>query len=652
MTQRQTNKSSPSTSRRGQASEASDAPRTVAVVHEVSVGGGGGGVGQGIAMNVAIGQIAPDARAASTPAGTRLTATRRFLPGDTGSLRAFLKESGVELVIRIVPASETINRLALLPDGAMTGDRVALADALSLMTETELPAQLPWYRRTAGVTKVGGKSMALLVGWHRPSSATGSAISTGAADPLHEASSGLPQLWTVEAVALAAMLHSPPDPSTTAVSTVSWIASSSTTAQNGAVSILAVGSLGARVRSLRCDGADLRTWLSEAIDETTDGLSEPPSSMVDVFAGGRQPASLMMSANLRPVVAGEQRDLDWLNQFGIAAATLDVFGDPDPTVRSLFNLHTIEPRERTNPIQRLITMLASPARAAMVMIACLALILGARLGIAYARNDALTKRVGDTTKLEERLAFDEQQVAFYATLKDKRWPMTKLLADIAGATPVGIELELLEINQGEPITIRGTAESNELVSTFRENLGKTRIFDSVTTPNIGSSQGAVQFQLQARPTNAGVVYVSAPIDDFAKEPLGKRIYGATWTADESGGGTDLPTNAQRDGRASSNSEGSKLSDFDVPPRTGRTNSAASPASGADKVSTANSLPALTDADIALMDKNTAMKEFGRRRKAAAEASDKTIKARLTSEAEKCKQRMLEAGKAASAGGAS
>lgn len=607
---------------------AAPAAKMVAVLHDLGP--------RGIAVTV--GQVSAEGDAAARDA-RRITA-RTFSPAELPSLRAFLRESDVELVIRIVPAAQAICRLAPLPESAASGSRESLADALSLMSEAELPAQLPWYRRAAGLVSIAGAPTALLIGWHDRSGAD------SGSDRFAESLSGLPQIWTVEAVALASLL-----PQVTP-SRAAWVLAAHPAA--GAVSILAAGTpsngpdaarspVTSRIRSLRADAGGSTSWresLSQALAETVEGLSSGELDRSPIARIHSDAFSLVRSDATPAVVAGEGRDAAWLNQFGIAAATLAVFSDPDPSVRALFNLHAVEPRERANPIRRLVDWLSTPLRAAAVIILCGATLLGARLGVAYARDKALTEQVGDTSGLQDRLDSSERWLAFYSTLKERRWPITKLMADIAGAAPVGVELELLEITQGETITIRGTAEGNQLVSQFRENLGKTRVFENITTPNIGTSAGAVQFQLQARPTADGVLYVSPPVDDFAARPLGVRMYGDDWVLD-----TDAARSAPRSSAPSPRASGSSSSSD----RSNRSSTPA-PSASADKAA-ANALPPLSEEQIAAMDRVTAMKEFGIRRKAASLATDRSIKERLNAEAERCKQRMLEAGRAESGGGA-
>src|SRR6185295_1235687 len=66
----------------------------------------------------------------------------------------------------------TVARVCALPDtqgGADGATPAAMADALTLIAESELPASLPAYRRAAGLINaargVGRKPLGLLTGW-------------------------------------------------------------------------------------------------------------------------------------------------------------------------------------------------------------------------------------------------------------------------------------------------------------------------------------------------------------------------------------------------------------------------------------------------------------------------------------------------------
>lgn len=622
--------------RRNGSADAPTGPRTVAVVHESS-----SIVGGAPTVSVAVGPISADGT--QPRSGGRPPAYRKFAPDQIGALRGYLKDAGVDLVIRTVPTAQTICRLAQVPDSASSLDPKSLADALSLMAETDLPAQLPWHRRASGLVTIGGLPRGMLVGWHN--SPTGSPAAPSSAR-LTEALAGLPQLYTPEAVGLAAILESARSNMAEPPST-GWALSASP--GDRSATLVAFGPSGSTVRILLTPADDPAAWRSDLTDAVLESLEliggDQASGEAERLLRGLQAdkPALVSSLPGDPILGGEPRDRGWVSDFGIVGATLEVFADPGASVRGLFNLHAVEPRERANPILRLVQYLASPARAAVVIIACVVAILGARLGVAYARHRAVTRQVANTPDLAARLAEAEQQVAFASVLRSRRWPMTKLLADVAAATPVGIELETLEIVHGDKVSIRGTAQKSDLISQFRENLAKTKVFESIGNASSNSSQGVVQFNFQAVTTDRGAMYESPPIDDFAANPLGKRIHGPDWKPDRSATALNRTFSPPPSRSMRGPDRGRSASSANEASRPGASSSSPSPSRAPASVEAeqANKTPPLTDAEFAKLTKVQAMLEWTKRKKLAGLATDKAVAERLRIESDKCKARMDE-----------
>lgn len=625
-------------------------PRIIAAVHERR----SEAEPSGLAASIVVGQLDAGTGGGSGNGGARgtyrMTATRHFSPAEHGAVRGFLKDAGVDLLIRFVPPEDALCRLSPMPE--ISGqDRAAVADALSLIAETELPAHLPWYRRAAGLVRLGVTraaggdptvaattspvTAALLAGWNYR---RGSTSSRPASESLEQALQGIPVLWTIEAVGLAGLLARPASPH--APDSVAWAASLDRS--TGSACLVAITPAGPRARSFRLPGTDQSSaTLAAAIEETLAGPDQS-APRVDLAAS---PAVVEISDGFVPQVAGERRDRSWIAQFGIPAAALETFADPDPAVRALFNLHALEPRERAPLLQRAVNWFASPYRAAIALAICVFVLLGARYGVAYARHQALAASVGDSTALETRLAGAERRMAFYSTLREKRWPMTKLIADIAGAAPVGIEIEMLEIAQGETVLIRGVAENNSAINALRQNLSTTGVFEQISIPNTGSTAGTVQFQLSARVRSDGPFVAAKPADDFVENPLGRRLYGDEWDPD------DVVSLPARESRPAASREPSRSSSAPVRNLTGRTGSSESSRPNSAPAESAAPPPPLSDADIAKMDATAAMLEFAKRKAAANKATDAATKQRLLDESEKARRRMNEA-RAAGAGGRS
>ncbi len=522
-----------------------------------------------------------------------------------------LRSRKIDLVLRVVPATQTVCRVIPAPEVTST-DRSAVADALGLLAESELPASLPWHRRSAGMIRLGNRQAALLTGWVRldkdPDDST----------PL----SGVPEVWVAEIAALAALGQA------AGASGVIGLAEQ----RLSAISLLAIGPkrpIG-RVLRLPSTGAEWPETVRRAWSETAAAAGiEAPCPAAD---------GLLM--DLAPTVrlAGGNRDRQWINRHGLALGALLLYGDADAAVSSLVGLTPDEPRRAMPFAQRAVDWLSRPRNAAMSAAACIAVLLFAPWGAAEARYSILRAEAGSLDDLDRRLSEAERRIEFYRLLNQKRWPMTKLLADIAGAAPVGVTLESVELAQGEAISIRATAESSELVTAFRKNLGDTNVFTAVATPTIDASSDGVTFQLQARLAPSGAITISAPIEDFAAKSLAQRLYGDA-AATSPGWSTDDSDVDHRDRRSDDRRSAPPSRGRDEPGRAATRTERAPAAAPAAVIP-----PPLSDADIAAMDRTTAMKEWGVRKKASTQPGiDAATKERLAAEAEKCRARMQSAG---------
>jgi hypothetical protein len=208
--------------------------------------------------------------------------------------------------------------------------------------------------------------------------------------------------------------------------------------------------------------------------------------------------------------------------------------------------------------------------------------------------------------------------------------MTKLTADLARLAPVGVSVESIRLDQGQRIGLRGRAESLELISTLQGSLNASGVFaeSSVDRQQMsearGGSGGGFDFDISAR-----VVRPFADVQgaqDFAKQTLSERLYGARASADANGeasGGSDAEgassTRTRGDGAGTRRSGDSRSSSRDREP-------AAAP-------------EAVTDEQIQAMDRATAMKEWTRRQSASRDTRfDEATRERLKAEAEKAKAR--------------
>lgn len=601
-------------------------PRVTAAIHA-----------QGTAIKVVVArQDSPDAppgvvEAVSLPAA------------DTSALSALLHRHKATFAIHLVPSANTVVRCTPVPAG-IGDDRQQAAATLALVAESEMPSMIPAHRRAAGIIHPGPDSApdaVLAVGWPERT-----------ATPVPD----LPvkdQSWTPELVALAALSHALggvelalyADRHAGSIALVA--VSRPHHSNNGGMNGTPAGAPKTVARVLRGDTSSDSAWhasLQRAVAETSASLSLPPAPVDAPDA----PASLILLGSPMRRPRGVPADPNWLPTYGLAFGALCALADSDPASRPLALLRAVAPREDTNAVVRVVEYLATPRRAAIALVACLAVLLFLPLVVAKSRETILAARASAGSKsLDDRLKDAERRVAFYTQLRSKRWPMTKLIADISAAAPVGVHVDTISISREQGVNIHGRAKEPGQVTDFRSNLTSSAVFGSVNTPSVETEGDAITFQLEAQ--------VVAPLytprrdekSDFVKNPLavrlwGERARGYTPTASEAAA---APSDDHPRASRSSESESSS--------RSGRSSRGSLRESGAPReepsggtrraASGASAIPApLSDAEIAKLDHKTAMTEWTGRKKAAGTPDlDPAIKQRLLDESEKCKARMLE-----------
>ncbi|MBY0311813.1 MAG: PilN domain-containing protein [Phycisphaerales bacterium] len=607
---------------------ARDHVRTVCALHRQLGSGGpapasGSSVWQAVIATIGgsgAGSPGPGGVGGGSTSGIEIKAVQTIPEsGAAAAIAALLEQHRVDLVIRVLPGSCSIARVTVLPetgDGPNGSSPAQIADALSLLGESELPTALPSYRRSAGLVFPGRgasrRPIGLLTGWP----------STGAVEPIP--GQRLAEIFVAEPAALAALAQ--------LVGGVerAW------SVDGPSISVVCVGAEKTVVRVSRCTGSDLDAAATRVVQESSRAAGIETHG-VSVRAHAGETLDLHPWPN-SPRIAGQARDERWLRSFGIAAGALAVYADPSPTVHGLANLHEVAPQLKPPILVRISRAFGRPMVAAILLGLCAIIAIGLPISVSYARVKMLEKQVTDEKSLMTRNAADERDLAFYRLLGEKRWPMTKLLADIAGACPVGVSLDAIELGVGEQVVLRGNAENSGLITTFRENLGKTRIFGDVATPSTTPGTDGVSFTMNAKIAPGAARFPAKPVDDFAAKPLVERIHG---DSARSTGKRTTATGSRRDRTSGTAASRNSPSTTSRSPTVSTTPPREAPVIP----------PPLTDAQIAKLSGADAMKEWGARRKASTQSGvDEATRKRLAEEAEKARARMQEANRAASGGG--
>lgn len=541
----------------------------------------------------------------SSGAGARLVEARALPVGDAATVRSLMERHGVDRLIRVLASSSAICRVVEAPEG----DQSDVAAALSLIGEASLPANLPAHRRAAaplaGINGHISSRAALVVGW------------SGASDeaPI----GGVTESWTAEPAALLWLLR------------MRCRAALFADRATGSISAYAAGPQRLVVRALRERNETAEQWdraIDACFEQTVSGagLAMRPMRLsageTVVLVEARESA---LFEGLMPPGAGEE----WAAEYGIAAAA--AFGAlvAPVSMRPLFSLTAEAVREDEARVVRWLKKLSSPRIARWVIAAGLAVALLGPFALAAARHAILNAKSGGLAMQQEIDRKDALLESFHDELGKRRWPMTGLLAHLSGALPVGVTAESVRLESGQRVSVRGSAESLELVNQLQSKLNGSGVFAEATIDRTqGGEEGGVEFDLSARVVRP---YSDAKgIEDFAKQTLSQRLYG-----------TDA-VNSEREGvpaettSASNRSESGSADAAPAAPRPRSARPAAKPVEIPEPIS---------DEEIAKLDASAAMKQWTSRQKASKQTGiNPAMRDRLKDEAEKCRARMQAARK--------
>lgn len=530
--------------------------------------------------------------------------------GAAGELSGALAAAKADVIVRIAPAAQTVARAATLPETP----NAELAGAAELIAEAELPEALPAHRRCGAVfgePRGDGQRGVLCTGWMED--ASDDALTTLPGDVVAE------ERWTTVPAALAALCMD------RGSACVMEARSGEDVGVQVAVAV-GVGVVAARVTFE--EASPVEAWWSAGQELVRSAASacevEPPPARQGASTSGILLSQEATSALARRVT-GVRDDARWIDTHGLAIGAALLGAERRPERGIAANLGRRAPKVIVPWPERAAAWISRPSSAAMVIGASVIVLLLAPLGIASARLsmlDARTERL--ESQRETREALDRQE-ALYAQLQRSRWPMTKLLSDLSGATPVGVQITQLRLSPEQGVTILATATSADQVNAFQAALNGTRIFQRVRVNRVESRGEGVEFDLSADVVQPHLAFKAT--EDFAATPLAVRLYG------EGASNTAVAAPAPRGGRATRAASSSPASGDGGSRRPG----------GDEGAGQAAEPPAaLTDEQINAMDRATAMREWTQRRVFSQRRGlDAATRDRLNQEVEKLRERMRQ-----------
>jgi len=421
----------------------------------------------------------------------------------------------------VLQGSDTVCRTTTLPD--VEDDQII--EALRLQAEAKLLGGTPAHRRAlAPLDSAIGETnrVGLIVTWPESSSLTYPKC-------LDEAS------FVPDAVALAALLDGlrPTEPLIFA------------DPQHGTVTIALSHANGAALRATR-EIASSRDSFTEGILRTAKETATIHNHSASFTASMNTQLQIALAESnesqnilLLPDIIIEDAkkrihydaviDKAWWNTWGISVgALLAATG----TLQSLTTMQQRAIEVRPSSLEKLTVRLENRSFATRLLVAAIlalafgpALLAGVRLAVLTVMNPNIQ------TQYDESVLERKQHVV-YKELAKSAWPMTKLIADITNNVPIGIDINSLQIDVGEPISIRGRAinadgkSAAELIALLQEKLQRTGVYKDIEfSYNPAGTYGDREFDLWATVSDSLKRPKYMPEKDFGRWSLAMRQAG-------------------------------------------------------------------------------------------------------------------------------
>lgn len=510
------------------------------------------------------------------------------------SLVSWLEAWRPARVIAVLPPSATVCRMCTLPPAK--GDQ--LASALRLQSETAFMGGIPTHRlamaalpempRTA---EEPGSRQGVILGWP----------DTSTLPVLPELPNYAELTFTPTIACLVSLLRGlPPSEPLVRVDR-----------EEGTLLFMLGGSNGLVLRSTLEANDDDATWRDSIVRTSAETLLSNDASVDEITALRSQLESklnadqttgatfLALPSSVRDLVLRRipgSSTIDAERATALGAAMLSVTQGTPGALGELGGMRASLPKPKPQPIQLALQRLQSPKVAAWTIGVSIAVFVLAPLAAAAVRNGILRLKLDNLEAYEAENRATKQKAALYATLSKTTWPMTKLLGDLSNAMPDTIDVETIQVNSGQGITIRGVAKSTEkpehltgkeVVLAFESRARDTGIFNEFQYDiDAEDGRGQCNFTLVCSVKDPNKLYAWKDQDDNAKTSRRDRLY-PNWAEIEKGRGGASGSAASASGDAKSEEHSGRL----TPPKSDREGS------GRDAGKSAEAKPETKPADL-------------------------------------------------------
>jgi hypothetical protein len=218
---------------------------------------------------------------------------------------------------------------------------------------------------------------------------------------------------------------------------------------------------------------------------------------------------------------------DWAIALGAAVSAVGPLAD-------LCRMRRHEAGAEPTPVARLIERYSSPTRAVRVVVAAALLVMLSPIAFSWLRMKVYEWKMPMEPKAFERAQrLTERRVAHYEALADpaRALPVTKLLGDLAVATPDGIEIESIQLSTSGGVTIRGYAKpqgevrAQDSINTMQRLMDSSGVFRGTTwNYQAPDARNLIRFNMTSRIDGATRIARYEEARDWSIKTLAQRKY--------------------------------------------------------------------------------------------------------------------------------
>lgn len=443
--------------------------------------------------------------------------SREFPIQDATALAQWLDLKLCNDLRMILPAAGVIVRSTTLPAASQT----QMLTALALQAESFFLGSVPQHRLGLAVLAEGSATerRGLIVAW-----------------PMNQAAPDI-------APRLEAITTYLPEPAALMPLASGDLPAVSADRRVGSIAIALRTQNGVVLRSAREDGLG-DAWADgfrRAVAETALNAGVEPARIAAVVASIESAAEtdgdrvLVLDPDVRGTLGGKisvevgQESLvpSWWRTHAVLLGAAVAASGP---LADLCRLRKHEKGSEPTRLARLVERYSDPVRALRVVLVAIVVMALAPIGLAWLRAKIYEWKMPASLGAFQNQQFDvEQRILHYEALGRKSLPATKLLGDLAVATPDGIELESIQFSLSQGVSVRGVAKPqggkspDEIVNNMANQMDSSGVFQkaswSWTTPD---GRNVFKFSLNAQIARPTLIAEIPESRDWAIKSLAKR----------------------------------------------------------------------------------------------------------------------------------